>query len=216
MRPTRQDSTSALRRGLAAPYPLSREVCPWTSSVEWGSRSPVRAFHGSCVGMRWGRSLRTFSTLRRAGRRTSDERRGSRIRSGNGPTQARRVAAGHRHALRCRRKPLRRAGRASDPEAQRAQARTAESMRRPARRRFVPRHRERQGFSESLLGPRRPLHGDDYVGPRAVGPRSLLRVVGALGQDASPDGAPMFHATYYRHFPRFFYVTRASARELRQ
>jgi hypothetical protein len=60
------------------------------------------------------------------------------------------------------------------------------------------------------------LHGDDDVGPRSVGPRSLLRVVGTIGQDLSPTGAPVVHATWYRHWPAFNYVTRASARDLRQ
>ena len=61
------------------------------------------------------------------------------------------------------------------------------------------------------------LHGDDDVGPRSVGMRSLLRVVGRIGQDVSPaDGSPVVHATWYRHWPAFFYVTRASARDMRQ
>jgi hypothetical protein len=60
------------------------------------------------------------------------------------------------------------------------------------------------------------LRGDDDVGPRSVGPRSLLRVVGAIGQDVSPTGAPLLHATWYRHWPAFHYVTRASARDMRQ
>jgi hypothetical protein len=61
------------------------------------------------------------------------------------------------------------------------------------------------------------LHGDDDVGPRAVAQRSLLHVVGTIGQYISEtDGAPIVHATYYRHFPPLSYVTRASARDLRQ
>ncbi len=61
------------------------------------------------------------------------------------------------------------------------------------------------------------LRGEDDVGPRSVSPRSLLRVVGAIGQDVSrADGAPVVHATWYRHWPPFYYVTRASARDLRQ
>jgi hypothetical protein len=61
------------------------------------------------------------------------------------------------------------------------------------------------------------LQGDDDIGPRSVGPRSLLRVVGSLGQDVSPsDAAPVVHATWYRHWPAFYYVTRASARDMRQ
>lgn len=61
------------------------------------------------------------------------------------------------------------------------------------------------------------LRGDDDVGPRAVGQRSLLRIVGTLGQDVSPgDGTPVLHATYCRHWPAYFYVTRASASDMRQ
>jgi hypothetical protein len=60
------------------------------------------------------------------------------------------------------------------------------------------------------------VRGDDDVGPHAVGQRSLLRIVGTLGQDVAPDGAPIVHALYYRHWPNYFYVTRASARDMRQ
>jgi hypothetical protein len=60
------------------------------------------------------------------------------------------------------------------------------------------------------------LRGDDDVGPRSVGPKSLVRVVGAIGQDVSPTGAPVMHAAWYRHWPAFYYVTRASARDMRQ
>jgi hypothetical protein len=56
------------------------------------------------------------------------------------------------------------------------------------------------------------LHGDDDVGPRAVAARSLLRVVGTLGDDvSSADGAPIVHGEYYRHFPPDSYVTRSGA-----
>jgi hypothetical protein len=60
------------------------------------------------------------------------------------------------------------------------------------------------------------LRGDDDVGPRSVGPRSLVRIVGTIGQDVSPMGAPIVHATYCRHWPAFTYVTKASAGVLRQ
>jgi hypothetical protein len=60
------------------------------------------------------------------------------------------------------------------------------------------------------------LHGEDDVGPHPVGIRSLLRVVGTIGQDVGPDGAPMLRASWYRHWPQFFYVTNASARDMRQ
>jgi hypothetical protein len=61
------------------------------------------------------------------------------------------------------------------------------------------------------------LRGGDDVGPKAVGQKSLVRVVGTLGQDVSPsDGAPVLHATYVRHWPMYFYVTRSSASNMRQ
>jgi hypothetical protein len=60
------------------------------------------------------------------------------------------------------------------------------------------------------------LKGDDDVGPRSVGPRSLLRVVGTIGQDVASTGSLVLHANWYRHWPPFYYVTRASARDMRQ
>jgi len=61
------------------------------------------------------------------------------------------------------------------------------------------------------------LRAEDDVGPRSIAPKSLLRVVGTIGQDVSPgDGAPVVRATWYRHWPSFFYVTPSSARDLRQ
>lgn len=61
------------------------------------------------------------------------------------------------------------------------------------------------------------LGGGDDIGPKAVGQRSLVRIVGTLGQDVSPDdGTPILHASYYRHWPVYTYVTHASAPLLRQ
>jgi hypothetical protein len=61
------------------------------------------------------------------------------------------------------------------------------------------------------------LHGEDDVGPRSVGLRSLVRIVGKIGQDVSPaDGSPVVRATWYRHWPAYFYVTGASAHLMRQ
>jgi hypothetical protein len=60
------------------------------------------------------------------------------------------------------------------------------------------------------------LRGEDDVGPHSVGLKSLVRVVGSIGQDVSPTGAPVVHSTWYRHWPVFYYVTRASARDMRQ
>jgi hypothetical protein len=53
------------------------------------------------------------------------------------------------------------------------------------------------------------LQGDDDTGPRAVGAKSLLRLVGRIGEDVDPnDGAPVVHATYSRHFPPTEYTTK--------
>jgi hypothetical protein len=60
------------------------------------------------------------------------------------------------------------------------------------------------------------LRGGDDTGPLAVGQRTLLRIVGTLGQDVSPDGAPVLHATWVRQWPPYYYVTRASAGDMRQ
>jgi hypothetical protein len=61
------------------------------------------------------------------------------------------------------------------------------------------------------------LRGEDDVGPHAVGQRSLLRIIGTIGQEVSPDdGAPIVHASYHRHWPAYTYVTHASARDMRQ
>jgi hypothetical protein len=61
------------------------------------------------------------------------------------------------------------------------------------------------------------VRGDDDVGPHSVGMRSLVRIAGTLAQDVSPsEGAPIVHATWYRHWPVYFYVTRSSAPDMRQ
>ena len=61
------------------------------------------------------------------------------------------------------------------------------------------------------------LHGDDDVGEHSVGGGSLVRVVGTFGEDVDPnDGNPLMRVTYYRHWPRYFFVTRAAASQMRQ
>lgn len=61
------------------------------------------------------------------------------------------------------------------------------------------------------------LAPDDDIGPNSIGVGSMLRVIGRFAQDADPsDGAPILHATYYRHWPRYFYVTKSSAKDMRQ
>jgi hypothetical protein len=61
------------------------------------------------------------------------------------------------------------------------------------------------------------LTGEDDVGAHSVGGGSLVRIVGKIGEDVDPnDGAPIVRATWVRHWPRYFYVTKAAAREMRQ
>jgi hypothetical protein len=61
------------------------------------------------------------------------------------------------------------------------------------------------------------LAPDDDIGPLSVGIGSMLRIIGTFAQEADPtDGAPILHATFYRHWPRYFYVTKASAKDMRQ
>jgi hypothetical protein len=56
------------------------------------------------------------------------------------------------------------------------------------------------------------LHGDDDTGPLAVGKKSLLRVVGTIGEDV--NNAPVIHTTFYRQWPPSAYVTRSATGEV--
>jgi hypothetical protein len=61
------------------------------------------------------------------------------------------------------------------------------------------------------------LAPDDDMGEHSTGAGSLVRVVGTFGEDVDPaDGAPIMRASYYRHWPRYFFVTRSSADLMRQ
>jgi len=61
------------------------------------------------------------------------------------------------------------------------------------------------------------LRPDDDLGEKSVGVGSLVRAVGSFGEDVdTADGAPVLRAAFYRHWPRYFYVTRASADLMRQ
>jgi hypothetical protein len=60
------------------------------------------------------------------------------------------------------------------------------------------------------------LKGEDDVGEHSVGIGSLVRVVGQFGQDVDADGNPVMRASFYRHWPRHFYVTKANAETMRQ
>ena len=58
---------------------------------------------------------------------------------------------------------------------------------------------------------------DDDIGGQSIGGASLVRLVGTFAEAADAnDGAPVLRVTYYRHWPRNFYVTRASAETMRQ
>jgi hypothetical protein len=60
------------------------------------------------------------------------------------------------------------------------------------------------------------LATEDDAGEHAVGPGSLVRVVGAIGTAFDETGAPLVKATWYRHWPHGQYVTRAEAAVMRQ
>ena len=60
------------------------------------------------------------------------------------------------------------------------------------------------------------LKGEDDVGERSVATGSLVRIVGQMGQDVDADGQPTLRASFYRHWPRHFYVTKANAETMKQ
>lgn len=61
------------------------------------------------------------------------------------------------------------------------------------------------------------LRPEDDVGEKSVGVGSLVRIVGQLGEDVDPnDGAPIIRASFYRHWPRYFYVTSQRSDLMRQ
>jgi hypothetical protein len=61
------------------------------------------------------------------------------------------------------------------------------------------------------------LSGDDDVGKLSVGTGSLLRVVGPITDRVNEnDGSPVVRATYYRHWPRGYYVTTADRSHMKR
>jgi hypothetical protein len=69
------------------------------------------------------------------------------------------------------------------------------------------------GLVHALLA----LRPDDDVGTQSLAAGSLVRVVGRFGEDTDPgDGGPIVRASFYRHWPRYTYVTKAAARDMRQ
>jgi len=62
-----------------------------------------------------------------------------------------------------------------------------------------------------------PLRPEDDIGEKSVGAGSLVRVVGQLGEDVDPaDGAPIVRSSFYRHWPRHYFVTNAKSDQMRQ
>jgi hypothetical protein len=56
------------------------------------------------------------------------------------------------------------------------------------------------------------LGADDDLGEHGVGLGSLLRVVGTVTQDIDPtDGMAVLRGSFYRHWPRGFYLTAKAA-----
>ncbi|HEX3850810.1 MAG TPA: hypothetical protein VHW01_07570, partial [Polyangiaceae bacterium] len=56
------------------------------------------------------------------------------------------------------------------------------------------------------------LESGDDVGQYSVGKGSLLRVIGKLSDEVDhDDGTPVLRVSYYRHWPRNFFVTTADA-----
>jgi hypothetical protein len=61
------------------------------------------------------------------------------------------------------------------------------------------------------------LSGEDDIGKLSVGAGSLVRVIGKISDDVDPaDGSPVIRATYYRHWPRNYFVTTADRDQMRQ
>lgn len=61
------------------------------------------------------------------------------------------------------------------------------------------------------------LREEDNIGKTSVGIGSLVRVVGVIGDNVDPgDGSPVIRASYYRHWPRDYYVTTADRATMRQ
>lgn len=61
------------------------------------------------------------------------------------------------------------------------------------------------------------LRPEDETGERSVGAGSLVRLAGQFGEDVDPtDGAPVLRGSFYRHWPRHYFVTRSSADLMRQ
>jgi hypothetical protein len=69
------------------------------------------------------------------------------------------------------------------------------------------------GRAHALLS----LKGEDELGELSIGLGSLVRVAGRVAEEVdSADGTAVVRASFYRHWPRGFYVTTKSAALLRR
>ena len=69
----------------------------------------------------------------------------------------------------------------------------------------------------AIVHARVKLEDEDDVGKLSVGVGSLLRVVGVIVDDVgTADGAPVVRVSYYRHWPRNFYVTTKDRSHMRR
>jgi hypothetical protein len=61
------------------------------------------------------------------------------------------------------------------------------------------------------------LESADHIGEHSIGSGSLVRIIGVLGDEVDTnDGMPVLRATYYRHWPRDYYVTTAARTHMRR
>lgn len=61
------------------------------------------------------------------------------------------------------------------------------------------------------------LRPEDETGEHSVGAGSLVRIAGQFGEDVDPaDGAPILRGSFYRHWPRHFFVTKSNSDTMRQ
>lgn len=61
------------------------------------------------------------------------------------------------------------------------------------------------------------LRDEDDSGEHSLGAGSLVRIAGTFGEDVDPnDAAPILRVTWYRHWPRGFFVTKSAAIHMRQ
>lgn len=59
------------------------------------------------------------------------------------------------------------------------------------------------------------LASEDDIGQFSVGKGSLLRVIGKLTDEVDPnDGSSVLRVSYYRHWPRHFFVTTANSAQM--